>query len=325
MKKLITLLVAFAIVFSVTSALAETLKVGELTYLNSDNVSRTEMMEKVREIAAQNGAGALFGGADALEMVEFDNLNAMQMALDARQIDAMILYTTVGTYLANTTGGYYGGFQDHSADSEKLMDYSNPAVAFTVFISDAMMGTDFSLMMLEENAALRDEIDQALADMKEEGVLAELLNEMYNLETEPVEMPVIEGAETIKVAVTGDLPPFDYVDASGMPAGFNTAVLAEISKRIGKNIELVSVDSASRALALTSRNVDAVFWTRVGAANPETYGIDIETFPEDMKSAIDAVTAMSEEVRDTTGDIPEGMILTEPYLHDMYVLVFPKE
>ena len=326
MKKLLSLALAALLLLTSATALAETLKVGELTYLNSDSVSRTGMMEKVRAIAAQNGAGALFGDGDALEMVEFDTLNAMQMALDAGQIDAMILYTTVGNYLSNATGNYNVGFRDRSADPEKATDYSNPSVALTVFISDVVMGTDFSFMMLEEDAALKDEFDQAIAAMKEEGVMDALFTEqLHKDEPDAVEMPVIEGAQTIKVAVTGDLPPLDYADASGKPAGFNTAVLAEISKRIGKNIEMVSIDSASRALALTSGTVDVVFWARVGSANPAAFGIDPETFPEDLKAVVDMVTAAGEEVRDATGDIPEGMILTVPYLHDMYVLVFPKK
>ena len=51
--------------------------------------------------------------------------------------------------------------------------------------------------------------------------------------------------------------------ADGTPAGFSTAVLAEISKRINKNIELVSVDSAARAAILASKGADVVFWVAV--------------------------------------------------------------
>lgn len=335
MKKMLALILVFAMILSATVALADPMKVGELTYLNSDSVTRTELMEKVLEVAKQNGAGALFGDAEGLEMVEFDTLNSMQMALDAGQIDAMILYMSVGSYLDMTTGKYNVAFSNRSIDAEKVEnDYSNPAMAFTVLVSDAMLGTDFSLMVLEENAALRDEINQALASMKEDGSLLSVMTDngllgliFKTADGEPaaVEMPDIKGAETIKVAVTGDLPPLDYVDAAGHPAGFNTALLAEISKRIGKNIELVSIDAASRAIALTSGNVDAVFWARVGSANLEAYGIDVEALPEDMKAALEAVTATGEALRDKNGDIPEGTILTTPYMHDMYVLVFPKK
>ena len=285
------------------------------------------MLNKVREFVAQSGAGELFGSAEALEMVGFDSLNAMQMAVDAGQIDAMILYSTVGNYLAAVTGNYNVGLRNALPEMNGQFDLSSPAETAVLFATDALMGTDFSFMMQEKDAALRDEIDQAIAAMQEEGVLAALNAGLKEGdEPEAVEMPVIEGAETIKVAVTGDLPPFDYTDAAGKPAGYNTAILAEISKRINKNIELVSIDSASRAIALTSGSVDVVFWARVGAANPEAMGINTEILPEKetWKAALDTISATSESMRDTIGDIPEGMILTAPYLHDIYLLVYPK-
>ena len=45
----------------------------------------------------------------------------------------------------------------------------------------------------------------------------------------PVEFAHFDGAETIRFAVTGDVPPIDYIDPSGTPAGFNTAVLSEMA------------------------------------------------------------------------------------------------
>lgn len=330
MKKLLSLMLSTVLLLTAVSALAEaaplTLKVGELTYLNSDSTSRTELLDQVRGIAVQKGAGYLFGNAEALEMVEFDNLNSMQMALDAGQIDAMVLYSSVGNYLAAVTGKYSVAAQGPIPGATGTIDLSSPEVALTFFINDAMMGTDFSFMMQEKDAELRDEFDQAITAMQEDGVLA-ALTAMVRESGEPaaVEMPMIEGAETIKVGVTGDLPPFDFMDASGKPAGYNTAILAEISKRINKNIELVSIDSASRAIALTSGSIDVVFWARVGSANSKAIGIDTEVFPEEMKAILDLISATGESVRDTIGDIPEGTILTMPYMHDISLLVYPKK
>ena len=81
------------------------------------------------------------------------------------------------------------------------------------------------------------------------------------------EFETFDGADTIKVGVTGDLPPFDYMTEAGEPEGFNKVILAEIGKRIGKNIELVSIDSGSRAIALSSGQIDVVFWTRSQTSN----------------------------------------------------------
>ena len=62
-----------------------------------------------------------------------------------------------------------------------------------------------------------------------------------------VEIPKIDGAETIKVGVTGDLPPLDLILPDNSPAGFNTALLAEVAKRSGKNIEVVQIETGARS------------------------------------------------------------------------------
>ena len=102
-------------------------------------------------------------------------------------------------------------------------------------------------------------------------------------EPEAVKFEKFDGAETLKVAVTGDLPPIDYVAADGTPAGFNTAMLAELGKRLKVNVELVQVESGARAAALSSKRADVVFWFQVRAGE--------ETQP----------------------DIPDGVILSDSY------------
>ncbi len=144
------------------------------------------------------------------------------------------------------------------------------------------MSNDFAFMFMEDNEALRDEFDTALASITDEE-MKKLIQDHITAaidgdEISPIQMPVIEDAETVKVAVTGALPPMDYVAADGSPAGFNTALLAEISSRMGKNIELVVVDSVGRAAALASGTVDAVFWTRTNADSNERANSSEEEF-----------------------------------------------
>ncbi|MBQ9497496.1 MAG: transporter substrate-binding domain-containing protein, partial [Selenomonadaceae bacterium] len=103
-----------------------------------------------------------------------------------------------------------------------------------------------------------------------------------------VEIPMTDGADTIKVGVTGDLPPLDYVSADGKASGFNTALLAEIAKRSGKNVEIVDIDSGARAAALSSKQIDVVFWVTVPT---------LEKVPADL-------------------DKPEGVELSNPYFKD---------
>ena len=83
--------------------------------------------------------------------------------------------------------------------------------------------------------------------------------------------------------MTGDIPPLDYVDAGGMPAGYNTALLAEIGRLLHVNINLVSGEAGARAAALKSGRVDAVLW--------------VEVMPEG----------------EAQFDKPEGVVVTMPY------------
>ena len=53
----------------------------------------------------------------------------------------------------------------------------------------------------------------------------------------------------------------DYFSESGKPMGFNTAIISEIGKQLGINIEFISVDSGARAVALASGAADIVFWS----------------------------------------------------------------
>ncbi|MBQ6774465.1 MAG: transporter substrate-binding domain-containing protein [Synergistaceae bacterium] len=67
-------------------------------------------------------------------------------------------------------------------------------------------------------------------------------------------------APTIKIAVTGDIPPIDYVAPDGNAAGFNAVILAEIGRRLKINIELMNINTAARNATLASGRADGVFW-----------------------------------------------------------------
>jgi ABC-type amino acid transport substrate-binding protein len=193
--------------------------------------------------------------------------------------------------------------------------------------------------MLEGNADLRDQFNEAITSMKADGTLDRLVKEQIedmiaSLVTAPITMPVADGARTIRVAVTGALPPMDYVAADGTPAGFNTAVLAEIASRTGLNIELVVVDSIGRAAALASGAVDAVFWTRTSAEDARIRAMsEAERQAEKAKmeavlteeeiAVFDRIPAIAENPVSAynSADMPEGTITTDAYYSDVFIPV----
>ena len=125
----------------------------------------------------------------------------------------------------------------------------------------------FAFGFLEEKSELRDKFSKAVEDMETEGKIGLLLRDYITGPTAQnppaVKFDHFDDAQTITAAITGDQPPIDYVGADGEPAGFNTAVLAEIGKRLHMNIKTVTVETGARAAALKSGRADVVFWIQI--------------------------------------------------------------
>ena len=334
MKKCISIYLALILtltVIVVPSTAETTIKIGELTYLNSDGTSRSGMLvEALKAIQSYSGGFQIFGNTyvlndegaatpveiDHVEAVEFDSLNSMVMSLNAGDIDGMIVYFTVGSYLCRQNENLTSWLEFSEMErvyGEEMTNIKNR------FILDQILGTDFSFLMMEDHAALRDEFNQAIADMKADGTLDALRASIMDLNR--VELEEIDNAETIRVGITGDLPPIDYVDEAGIPAGFNTAVLAEISRRTGKNIELVGIESGARSLALSQGQVDAVFWSRISMPDQGIF----DSLPENRRMDATMIALALSPYRHPDIDIPEGTITTDVYLHDIYVTLYMKK
>ena len=357
MKKLIALMLVLTLTLSLFSAFAENGTAGDPPEgpppdRNFGTLSMLSMTEEeyLALISARGLIGERLGAGGPREseppegqppegappegqqskntIVYYDTLDALLMALNAGDINNIEIYQSVARYLCATNDNLVIGAS---------LDTGKASETFAELVQNGINGNDFAFLMMEDNAALRDEFNAAIADMKADGTLERLVKEQIDDlvdggEIAPIELPKIDGAETIKVAVTGALPPMDYVAADGTPAGFNTAVLAEIGQRTGKNIEIVVVDSLGRAAALASGTVDAVFWTRT-SSNAQGSAASTEEERQAYRTEMDAAMTEEEiklmnEIHDTidfsaygASDMPEGTIVTESYFSDVLVPV----
>lgn len=209
------------------------------------------------------------------EQVYFENMSTMIAALQAEKIDEMRTYECVANYLAERNPEF---------------EYSFPSPVRTDF---------FCCAIREKDADLKREFDTAISQLTKNGVLADLVKDYIAdsnliLTSPGISLPTFYGEPTIKIGVTGDLPMMDYIRPDNVPAGFNVALLAEISKIIEKNFMLVQVDSGARAAMLFSGKVDVIFW---------------------------AVAPNDKNDLEPNLDKPDGMILTAPYFSDEIVHV----
>ena len=249
--------------FSVEASAGETHNVGLLTKLNSTQ----EEYKVYMDAALSSGLWTLFTveSQSTAFFVFYDSLIAMQMGLNSGEVDEIDLPGVVGKYMVNINPNY--------------------AVACVARMSKPVY---LAFGFLEKDGTeLRNKFNEALKAMKADNTLSllhtEYLSEPGTKEAHPVTFEKFDGADTITIAVTGDLPPIDYIAPNGIPAGFNTAILAEIGKRLHVNIKLLNIDSAARASALASKRADVAFWFLV----------------------------LKDE--DKQPDVPAGVILSEPY------------
>ena len=320
------------------SALAEKRTVGLLSYLNmteeEDESIGLSVRAPMRKLLSIHGVlsdpGSRQPGNDPF-FRQYDSLNAMLMGLESKEINAVIVPYSTGRYLCSVNDGLQMETEYHPENATKATDWAL-----------SRLSDGYSFMMKEENTALRNDFDAQISAMKEDGTLQKLIDEHITKVSEGGEPVAIafekfEG-DPIRIAVTGSLPPMDYVAADGTFAGFNTAVLAEIGKRLQKNIELVQVDSVGRALALSEGTVDVVFWTR---GTSESVAEQDATL-KDKEDALAARAARMQEIladeeedlrneltnfnqdniiKNKARDIPAGTIITQPYFTDFPVCV----
>ena len=239
-------------------------KIGVISHLNASEMEYNELMKKLEKMYRPSKASI------SAEYKYFDKMNDMQLALESGQIDMLSTYQNVAEYMIKRS------------DNKEILP------------SERHLEDSFCFALRKGDTILKNDLDEAIKAMTADGTLNKLAKQYISDLKDGAEPPVvpitkIDGADTIKVAVTGDLPPFDLILPDGTPAGFSTAVLAEISKRIGKNIELINIDSAARASILTSNGADVVFWVSV---------------PKDS-------TLLPNNI-----DQPEGIAVSEPYYHD---------
>ena len=272
MKKIFTLLMILSLVLMTGCGgsddgkknSANEIKIGMIAHLNATEQKMKEIYDTMVKKAALRVQ---------LSTIKFyDSLSTMQMGLDSGDVTEISTYKCVADYLKVAGKDKYVLVPEDSMLS-KLSD-------------------SFCFAVRKDDTALKTDLDGAIEEMKTDGTLDSLVK-TYVTDVKPdnipaVEIPHFDGADTIKVGVTGDLPPLDFVTPDGKAAGFNTALLAEIAKHLNRNVEIISIDSGARASALASNQIDVIFWVTLP---------DGTSVPSDI-------------------DTPEGVALSAPYFKD---------
>lgn len=119
----------------------------------------------------------------------------------------------------------------------------------------------FAMAMRTGEEALQAELNAALSELEEEGVL-KALTVAYADADVPLELygkKGVSGKKTLYVGVTGTVPPLDLFDENGVPCGFSVALLEELEKHTGYHFEPVPISVEESFTVLKNGKVDLLF------------------------------------------------------------------
>lgn len=119
----------------------------------------------------------------------------------------------------------------------------------------------FSLALRKDATDLCAELDAAISELEDEGMLKALAVAYVDADVpmELYEKKSSSGKKTLYVGVTGTLPPVDRFDENGVPCGFSIAFLEELEKRTGYRFETVPIAVKDSFTVLNSGKVDLLF------------------------------------------------------------------
>lgn len=175
------------------------------------------------------------GGSVTRNIKSFNSISQMVLALNSDKLDCVFIPEVVANYLKKLNPEYVVTSGFGSYDS-------------------------FIMGVRPEDIQLRDDINRAVEEMKADGTLTALEKEhLTDVKNNTLNVPVA-GRKTLKVIITGDYAPVDYVSPVGTPQGYNVAIMQKIGEKLGVNIEFVTVEAPARLLALKSKRGDVIFW-----------------------------------------------------------------
>ncbi len=233
----------------------------------------TNMLPEMAKTSVRDGELKAEGAIRTLgEVTNVQTLSEGLMLLNADRVDALLSLYSTARYIAARNPGF--------TTMQALYDLSMCMLAAT------------------DQQELIDTLNRGIESMTADGTIAALWDEhvtkvIEGAEPAAVTLPDNPDGRRLRVGVSGDVPPMDYVSEGGTPAGFNTALLAEIAARENLSVEIVQIDSGARFAALAAGRIDLFFWqSRASGLTAENYAGDIQQYKLSEDESISCLTTI---------------------------------
>lgn len=203
---------------------------GKGTSSSAVKIEKVEDLEG-KKIGVQVSTTAHDSCKEYLEKFSFDLQTYDQVImpfqdLKAGRLDAVVVDAVVAKYYIAT-------------------DSANYKVAV-----DKLTNEPIGICVKKENTDLRDKLEQVLAQLKEEGKLAEISKQWFgddltaDVEGAPTDTSdrgaIPEGMKKLRVGVDDSYPPMEFKNEKNETVGFDIDVAKAIGEKLGLEVEFVS-------------------------------------------------------------------------------------
>ena len=194
----------------------------------------------------------------------YKNIDEALYALKTGKVAAVWTADVTADYLVNSG-------KDPDSD-KKLITVDDTGTASIMELPEERFEFGFAVKNNKKGLELTESLNNAIKTLEADGIL-EGLRQKYIFDAGKAEPftekdMIIAGKaykqafsknDTLRIGITGAVPPVEMVDEDGDPYGFCVAFMDEVGQQLGRNVEFVVLDNETVFSSLMSGRIDAVF------------------------------------------------------------------
>ena len=194
----------------------------------------------------------------------YKNIDEALYALKTGKVAAVWTADVTADYLVRN------GNKDESDMVLKTVDTAGTASIME--LPEGRFEFGFAVKNNKKGLELNESFNAAIKTLEADGILEEL-RQKYIYDAEKAEPfteknMIIAGKaykqafsknDTLRIGITGAVPPVEMLDEDGDPYGFCVAFMDEVGQQLGRNVEFVVLDNETIFTSLMSGRIDAVF------------------------------------------------------------------
>jgi ABC-type amino acid transport substrate-binding protein len=187
----------------------------------------------------------------------------------------VLVFDTISEALAALQSGRARAILGIYREEAAFFMSSHDTLTFLPRITDHKTSSLSMLARASDTQRVLD-INAAIEELRADGTLEQLVKDYIanadenTLAAAPT-APDNEDSNTLRIGVSGQWPPFDYMTPQGVATGFNVALSTAVAEKLGLRAQFVTIPAAQKFTALMSNRIDVYFFHAIQNLVGESY------------------------------------------------------